>query len=294
MKLRWQETAVQSLATGNRRLLDITMNASRTLRIIFSVAVIGLFTLNAHALFDDDEARKAILELRQKVDVQQQRNVEDLKKANEDIRKANEDIRKANDDNVQLRRSLLELSNQIEVLRAELSRMRGQGEQLARDVADVQRKQKDMTQGVDERLRKFEPSKVTADGKEFVASPAEIREFDAALATLRRGEFSLAQAAFLEFISRYPQSGYRPSALFWLGNAQYALRAYREAIINFKAVVASDPDHIRSPEAALSIANSQVELKDTKAARKTLEDLIKAYPQSEAASVAKDRLTKLK
>jgi TolA-binding protein len=53
-------------------------------------------------------------------------------------------------------------------------------------------------------------------------------------------------------------------------------------------------DHPRAPEAALSIANCQVELKDTKAARKTLEDLVKAYPQSEAAVAAKDRLTKLR
>ena len=257
------------------------MNPSRILRSVFAAAVLGLLAINAHsALFDDDEARKAILDLRQKVDIQQQRNVEEL--------------RKANDDNAQLRRSILDLSNQLEILRAEIAKMRGQDEQLARDVAEVQRKQKDISQGVDERLRKFEPSKVTVDGKEFVASPAEIRDFDAALATLRRGEFAPAQTAFLDFINRYPQSGYRPSALFWLGNAQYALRAYREAIINFKSVVAIAPDHVRSPEAALSIANCQVELKDTKAARKTLEDLIKVYPQSEAASVAKDRLTKLK
>lgn len=257
------------------------MNPSRILRSVFAAAVLGLLAINSHsALFDDDEARKAILDLRQKVDIQQQRNVEEL--------------RKANDDNAQLRRSILDLSNQLEILRAEIAKMRGQDEQLARDVAEVQRKQKDISQGVDERLRKFEPSKVTVDGKEFVASPAEIRDFDAALATLRRGEFAPAQTAFLDFINRYPQSGYRPSALFWLGNAQYALRAYREAIINFKSVVATAPDHVRSPEAALSIANCQVELKDTKAARKTLEDLIKVYPQSEAASVAKDRLTKLK
>ena len=44
----------------------------------------------------------------------------------------------------------------------------------------------------------------------------------------------------------------------------------------------------------LSIANCQVELKDTKAARKTLEDLIKAYPQSEAAAAARQRLPRLK
>ncbi len=256
------------------------MNFPRILRSFFAFAVLGLLALNSYALFDDDEARKAILDLRQKVDMQQQRNVEELKKAN--------------DDNALLRRSILDLSNQLEVLRADLAKMRGQDEQLARDVADVQRKQKDITQGVDERLRKFEPSKVTVDGKEFVASPAEIRDFDAALSSLRRGEFALAQTTFVDFIKRFPESGYRPSALFWLGNSQYALKAYREAIINFKSVVAIAPDHVRSPEAALSIANCQVELKDAKSARKTLEDLIMVYPQSEAASVAKDRLSKLK
>ena len=257
------------------------MNPSKILRTFFAGAVLGLLAFNVHsALFDDDEARKAILDLRQKVDAQQLRNVEELKKAN--------------DDNAQLRRSILELSNQLEVLRAEIAKMRGQDEQLTRDVAEVQRKQKDITQGVDDRLRKFEPSKVTVDGKEFVASPAEFRDFEAALATLRKGEFAPAQTAYLDFIKRYPESGYRPSALFWLGNAQYALRAYREAIINFKSVIAIAPDHMRSPEAALSIANCQIELKDIKAARKTLEDLIKVYPQSEAASVANDRLTKLK
>jgi tol-pal system protein YbgF len=256
------------------------MNLSRILRSAFAAAAMGLYALNAHALFDDNEARKAILDLRQKVDVQQQRNAEELKKAN--------------DDNAQLRRSILDLSNQLEVLRAEIAKMRGQDEQLAREVAEVQRKQKDITQGVDERLRKFEPSKVTVDGKEFVASPSEMRDFDAALATLRKADFATAQTAFLDFIKRYPESGYRPSALFWLGNAQYALKAYREAVVNFKSVITIAPDHVRSPEAALSIANCQIELKDSVSARKTLADLIKVYPQSEAASVAKDRLTKLK
>ena len=257
------------------------MNTSKFFRTAFASAALSFMALNAQAaLFDDDEARKAILDLRQKVDVQQQRNAEDL--------------RKANDDNAQLRRSILDLSNQLETLRADLAKLRGQDEQLARDVAELQRKQKDMTQGVDDRLRKFEPSKVTVDGKEFVASPAEIRDFDAALAALRKGEFVPAQTAFLEFFKRYPETGYRPSALFWLANAQYALRSYREAITNFKSVVGLAPDHLRAPEAALSIANCQIELKDMVSARKTLTDLIKVYPQSEAASVAKDRLTKLK
>jgi len=256
----------------------------KTLRTAFGAMACALAcTLSpiAHAgLFEDDEARKAILEMRQRLDASQLR--------------LTDEFRKANDDNAQLRRSMLDLSGQIEVLRGELARMRGQGEQYARDLAEVQRAQKDLSLGVDERLRKFEPSKISVDGKEFVADPAEKQEFDAALAVLRKGEFAPAQSLFSNFLKRYPQSGYKAPALFWLGNAQYALRNYKDAITNFRLLVATDPEHVRVPEAVLAIANCQVELKDVKAARKTLEDLIKAYPQSEASSVAKDRLTKLK
>lgn len=237
------------------------------------------FSANA-ALFGDDEARRAILDLRQKVDASQQRSADDL--------------RRISDDNAQLRRSVLDLSNQIEMLRNEMAVLRGQNEQLSRGVSDVQRNQKDLSQGVEERFRKFEPAKVTVDGKEFVAELAERQQFDAALAILRTGDFSAAQTGFLAFTKRYPQSGYKPSALFWLGNAQYALRDYREAMVNFRALVAAEPGHLRAPEALLSIANCQFELKDVKAARLSLENLVNAYPQSEAATVAKDRLVKLK
>ena len=252
----------------------------KTLRVAVALAVCVL-TFNASAaLFEDDEARRAILDLRQKVDISQQR--------------LTEEVRKTGDENAQLRRSLLDLSNQIEMLRSEMATMRGQNEQLARSVAEMQRTQKDLTQGVDERLRKFEPGKVTVDGREFAAEQAEKQEFEAALATLRKGDFAAAQTSFLGFINRYPKSGYRTPALFWLANAQYALRDYRSAVANFRALVAADPDHMRAPEALLSTANCQVELKDAKSARKTLEELVKTYPQSEAAAVAKDRLSKMK
>lgn len=255
--------------------------SSRLLRPVFALGLASILACGAQAgILEDDEARRAILELRQRADANQQR--------------FGEEIRKANEDNAQLRRSVLDLSNQLELLRSELARLRGQDEQLMRDVADLQKRQKDISQGVDERIRKFEPGKVTVDGVEFNASPAEVRDFDAALGVLRRGDFAGAQNAFVEFDRRYPESGYKASTLFWLGNAQYALRSYKEAVVNFKALLAYSPDHARAPEAALSIANCQVELKDTKSARKTLEDLIKVYPQSEAAGVAKDRLSKLK
>lgn len=257
-------------------------------RQIAASVLLGLGAATAGAgLFDDEEARKAILDLRQRVEVVRQ-SVETVRRESE------QGASRASEDSTSLRRSLLELQNQIETMRSEMAKLRGVNEQLARDVADMQRLQKDISKGVEERLRQFEPVKVALDGREFMADPAEKRDFDAALAVFRRGDFSAAQTVFVDFLKRYPQSGYGASALFWLGNAQYATRDYKEAMINFRALIAREPEHLRAPEAVLSIANCQIELKDTRGARKTLDDLIKAYPQSEAAVAAKERLVRLK
>lgn len=241
---------------------------------------LGASPLASAALFEDEEARRAILDLRQRVEAQRVAAERLAEEQRQEIS--------------QLRRSLLDLQTQIETTRGEIARLHGQNEQLLRDVAELQRHQKDIAQGVDERLRKVEPATVSVDGREFIADPAESRDFEAALAIFRKGEFPAAQAAFADFIRRYPQSGFRPTALFWLGNAQYANRDYRGAIANFRALLASAPDHPRAPEAVLSIANCQIELKDSAGARRTLGELVKAYPQSEAAVAAKERLTRLR
>jgi tol-pal system protein YbgF len=246
----------------------------------------------AHAgLFDDEEARKAILELRARVD----QNTKAQEAQNAEL-KRNQDkaLQEATETNAALRRSLLDLQGQIEALRVELARLRGQDEQLTREVAEMQRRQKDLAQGVDERVRRFEPAKVQLDGREFMAEPNEKRDYDNAFTLFRKPDYAASSAAFIDFIRRNPQSGYAPSAYFWLGNAQYANKEYTAAITNFRTMIAAAPDHPKAPEAALGIANSQIELRANANARRTLEDLIKAYPQSEAAAAAKERLTRLR
>ena len=136
--------------------------------------------------------------------------------------------------------------------------------------------------------------RVLFEGREFAAELLEKRDFELAMVLIRKSDFAAAQKAFFDFLTRYPKSGYAPSGLFWLGNAQYQTRDYKEAILNFRQMISAAPDHLRAPEAALSVANCQAELKDTRGARKTLDDLIKAYPASEAAGAAKDRLKLLK
>ena len=237
-------------------------------------------------LFPDNEARKAILELRAS-DEQTAKRLAELTAANKALLEQVQQL-------LPLRSSVLELNNQLEALRAELARQRGVSEQLARDVADVQRRQKDIAQGVDDRIRKLEPQKVTVDGKEFLADADEKRQYEEAFALIRSSDFAGAATALAAFARRYPASGYIDSARFWLGNAQYGKREYKEAIASFRAFVAGAPDHSRVPEALLAVANCQAEMKDSKGARVTLNELLKKFPQSEAAQAGKERLAALK
>ena len=246
-----------------------------SLAALVAMSLLGLGSAQA-ALFEDDEARRAILDLRQRLEA------------------TNNALKAQADDNAQLRRVLVELQGQIDTMQAELSKSRGAQEQLTRDVSDLQLRQRDAQTGLEERLRKFEPATVSLDGREFQVDPAEKREYDATMDIFRKGDFAAAQAGLQRFLQRYPQTGYLPSALFWLGNASYAVKDYKASMAQFRQMLTVAPTHARASEALLAISNVQIELKDTKAARKTLEDLIKAYPQSDVAQAARDRLPKLR
>ncbi|HRN76254.1 tol-pal system protein YbgF [Ottowia sp.] len=257
--------------------------------LTLAVAALVMVPAAQAQLFGDDQARQAILDLRQRFD------------------QAVEAQNRLVDENTQMRRSLLDLQQQIESLRGELARSRGQEEQVTRELSELKRGQTSSQQTLEERVRKLEADAAArasaatdpaAAGpttpSEPIASGSERQEYDAAMAKFRDGDFKAAQSGFAGFIKRYPRSGLAPSALFWLGNAQYATRDYKEAITNFRSLLTASPSHQRAPEAMLSIANCQIELKDTKAARETLDSLIKTYPQSEAAAAGRERLARLK
>jgi uncharacterized coiled-coil DUF342 family protein len=97
------------------------------------LALVALMLAGAQAhagLFEDDEARRAVTELRQQ-------RLQDI-----DADKAQTAALNAQID--QLKRSLLDMNAQLEQLRADLAKQRGQDELLARDLSELQRKQKDL------------------------------------------------------------------------------------------------------------------------------------------------------
>jgi tol-pal system protein YbgF len=252
------------------------------------VLLLGGMLSSAHAgLFDDEEARKAIVDLRGRLTA-----VEDVAKTR---------ITELGAANAQLleqltatRRSLVELNNQLETIRSELATLRGNNEQMLRELAEVQKRHKDAAQNFDDRLRGLEPMKVVIDGREATVPQDEKRAYEEAIAAIRGGDFDKSVVLLTGFQRRFADSAYTDSVRFWLGNALYGKRDYKEAITAFRSFVAGASEHPRAPEAMLALANSQAEMKDARGARKTIEDLMKAYPQSEAAQAGKERLASIR
>lgn len=247
----------------------------RTIQASVAAVFVAAFSLTApvaHAqLFSDDEARKAILQLRERVN-----NMQTEISAKAD------------------KTSNLDLLNQNESLRREIAVLRGQIEVLTNELANAQKRQKDFYVDLDNRLRKLEPQKMVVDGREITVGQAEQRAYEAALAYFREGDFRNAGASFYDFARRYPQSDLAASAQYWLGNTYYAQRDYPNAIAAQQVVLEKYPKDARAPEALLNIASSNMELKDRAAARQALETLVANYPDSPAASTARERLNALR
>lgn len=245
---------------------------------LFTAALLCALPLSSQAsIFPDNEARKAILEIRTQL---------------ETVNKRLDELESRTDAKTD-KTTALGLAGENEQLRQEIARLRGQIEVLANDLATEQRRNKDFYMDLDNRMRKVEPQRVTVDGREFEISQDEQRSYDAALALFKAGDYKGAGSAFNQFVQRYSASGYAPSAYYWLGNAHYAQGDFRSALQAHEAVLKNYPNNPKVPEAMLSIASSYSELKDNAAARKTLETLMARFPNTEASETAKRRLASL-
>ncbi len=265
------------------------------------------YPVNAQAaIFSDDEARKAILDLR--IRFEELRNqVQDLGKQiqalNTELKETQQVVQKKADGQGQLG-----VQSDMERLRQELARARGQIEELVNELTTTQKRQRDLDQMVDKRITEvktkvgevdnrltaFEPIVVNVDGMEIRVDPAEKRLFDAAIESFRAGEFKQSAAQLRSMMDRFPDSAYMPSLVFWFGSANYAQREFKGAITSFTAFLKTYAEHPRAADARLNLGLAQADAGERAAARKTLQNVVDRHPESNAAVVAKERLSKLK
>lgn len=251
-------------------------------------AVLGVFLLcvtPAHAqLFKDDELYKrvAAAEAQRAADIRRTEAMEARATAQEARAE-------------QQSRALVDLTQQIEALKGEIAKLRGQIEVLSNDIDNAQKRQRDFYTDLDTRLRKVEPPPPPTPGAPPKPPTAdEQKAYDAGLNLVKSSNFKTAIEAFGAFLRTYPNSQLAPSAQYWIGNSQFALRDFKAAISAQQRVVEVWPDDAKAPDALLNISSAHVELKDVKSARVVIEDLCKKYPQSDACKTGLDRLKRLR
>ena len=219
------------------------------------------------ALFEDDEARRHILDMREKMKEVEQEKAD--------------------------KASLLAVANQNEALRDEIAKLRGQIEVLTNQITTLENRQKDFYLDLDTRLKKLEPQQMTVNGQSVTVEADEMQSFNKAEELFAAANYKGAVTAYSDFMKKFPKSHLLAKAQYQLGNAYYLQGDYKNALKNQSAVVRRYPKNVITPDAMLNMASCQLGLQDIDAAKKTLSELVKKYPKSEAAKGAKERLAKL-
>ena len=220
------------------------------------------------AMFDDDEARRRIEVLKVELATLAQRADT-------------------------INRNQVDFANQVEAMKADIAKLRGQIEVIAYELEAIQKRQKDFYVDLDGRLRKLEKPPVEAQPEAAKVDPAqETRDYEAALAGLKAGKFKEAAASFLTFIKAYPNGSLIASAHYWGAYAHAQAKDYAGAADLFGKFAAGWPTDERAPAALESRIDNLEAIKDWKGASLTREQLADMYPNTEAGKKAKLRLKK--
>lgn len=189
----------------------------------------------------------------------------------------------------------MEVANQMEGLKSEVARLRGQVEMLTFDLGQAQKRIQDYYVDLDARLRRQETS--VAESASKPAAPAavnpaaETQAFEAALNLFKGGKFREAAEAFRSFIAAYPAGAFAPNAHYWAANAYFQLHDWAKAVEFYTVIGQKWPADPKAPDAMLKLAEAHREGGNAKIAQETLEDLIARYPDSPAAATARQRLS---
>ena len=235
---------------------------SKSVFALFLSVAASLLSQNTWAILSDDEARRAILELRKSVSASQA--------------------------------AILDLQNHLDKHKSENAQLRGQIESLQKQSDDLSNNQKSFYQDLDARISRLEPQNVEVEGVTGIVQAGEKSSYDEALKSFQAGQIKNADSEFTTFIRKYPSSPYLPLALYWSGNTKYALKDYKAAITQLQGLISRYPGHQRVPAATLTMANANLESGKKAVAKKLLTDLISKYPDSDAAKEAKPILAGIK
>ncbi len=259
------------------------------MRLISALLAVACLTgtLSAQAaLFDDKEARKKILDVESKSNA----NDEAHQAALNDLKK-----RIAAIEAIVQGGGLADMQNQIELLKQEVARLKGDLEVANHQLELAQQRQKDLYADTDGRLRKLESgAQATTPPPQPAPAPVveekDVKAFAEAEELSKSVKHKEAFAAYDAFLKEYPNSKLVADALYGLGYSQFALKNYKSAIATQQKVIDQHPQSAKVPDAMYNQANCQIQLGQVSNAKKTLKELVSKYPDAPVTSNAQKRL----
>lgn len=200
--------------------------------------------------------------------------------------------------------SLLDLSQRIDAVNAEVRTLRGQLDELQHGLTQAQDQQREMYGDVDRRLSALEGGgggaaaggagvgRSAVDGLP-VPQGDDRANYQAAFDLLKDGKYAEAITGFSQFLTTFPTSALADNAQYWLGEAHYVNRQFTEALRHFRTVVEKYPDSRKIPDALLKIGYCNYELKNFAEARSALGQVVSRFGDTTAARLASQRLAKM-
>jgi tol-pal system protein YbgF len=213
--------------------------------------------------------------------------------------------------------SLIQLASELEQLRAETMRLRGDIETLRYETENSDSRQRDLYVDVDRRLQSLEqaqqrvgftPPIVTAPQlggsssagsvPPVVAAPprpvgTDQQNYQAAFDLIQSRRYADAGTAFTKFLVDFPTSPLADNAQYWLAETHYVQRQFQAALPEFQKVIDNYPQSAKLPDALLKVGYCQIELGNKDAARTALQQVMRQYPDTTAARLATQRLDRL-
>jgi tol-pal system protein YbgF len=194
---------------------------------------------------------------------------------------------------------LLQLSQRIDALEAQMRQMRGELEELQNTNDTLRKQQRDMYADLDRRLTAQQAgAKIAGSGSGDGAAggggagdgggdqAAYTRAFDA----LKSTDYAGAITRFRDFLRTYPQSQLAGNAQYWLGEAYYVTHDYDNAALAFRAVGEQYPQSPKVADAQVKLGLTLIDQKKLVEARLTLKQVVQRFPGTDAAKLATTRL----
>ena len=124
------------------------------------------------------------------------------------------------------------------------------------------------------------------------AGPGPNQMYEASLQQFRRGSLATARLGFREFLRMFPTNELAPDALYYVGETFAGENADSAAAV-YQQVVKTYQNSSRAPSALYKLGLLAEQRSDKAAARTYYARVIAAYPRSDEANLARDKLNRL-